>query len=223
MVASRSGPDGVNPVNVVQAALPDLLARVRAMMVPGHRRILGITGAPGAGKSTLCAALIAELGQDAALVGMDGFHLANAELERLGRRQRKGAPDTFDAGGYAALLSRLRSDVDQTIYAPTFDRNLEESIGSAVPVFAGTPLILTEGNYLLLEGPEWSRVRPSLDAAWFLEPPEDVRLERLIARHEAHGRARAEAEAWVGSVDQPNAEVINATRTRADLIVQLHG
>ena len=218
MTASQSNAPGV-----WRATTADLVERARAMIVPGERRILGITGAPGAGKSTLCAALLGALGQDAAIVGMDGFHLANAELERLNRRQRKGAPDTFDAGGYAALLSRLRSDLNQTIYAPTFDRHLEESIGSAVAVPAGTPLILTEGNYLLLEGADWSRVRPNLDAAWFLEPPEDLRLERLIARHEAHGRARADAEAWVGSVDQPNAQTVNATRARADLIVQLDG
>ena len=119
----------------MRASLADLVTRARALMVPGERRILGLIGAPGAGKSTLCAALAGALGDDAAVVGMDGFHLANAELERLGRRQRKGAPDTFDADGYAALLERLRQPVGQTIYAPIFNRDLEESIGSALPIF----------------------------------------------------------------------------------------
>ena len=119
------------------ASAAEMVARARAMLVPGERRMLGITGAPGAGKSTFCAALAAALGHEVAVVGMDGFHLANQELARLGRRDRKGAPDTFDADGYAALLERLRRrTVNDTIYAPTFNRDLEESIGSAVPVLA---------------------------------------------------------------------------------------
>ncbi|CAM4062068.1 nucleoside/nucleotide kinase family protein [Deinococcus marmoris] len=209
------------PPETIRATLAQLLVRARAMIVPGERRILGIVGAPGAGKSTLCAALADALGDQAALVGMDGFHLANAELVRLGRRGRKGAPETFDAGGYAALLERLRAEKDQTVYAPTFDRQLEESIGSAIPISAGTPLILTEGNYLLLEDGEWERVRPALDAAWFLELPDGLRMERLISRHVAYGKAQAEAQGWVEAVDGPNAALIHATRTRADLIVQL--
>lgn len=205
----------------VSGSLAELVARAQTMIVPGERRILGVAGAPGAGKSTLCAALAESLGDQAALVGMDGFHLANAELKRLGRRGRKGAPDTFDAGGYAALLARLRVEMHRTVYAPTFDRQLEESIGSAVPVHAGTPLILTEGNYLLLDGEDWARVRASLDAVWFLELPEDVRFARLLARHVAFGRAPADAQGWVEAVDGPNATTIHATRARADLIVQL--
>lgn len=209
------------PPEILQATLEELVERARGMIIPGERRVLGIVGAPGVGKSTLCGALVKALGDQATLVGMDGFHLANAELERLGRRNRKGAPDTFDAGGYAALLSRLRVDRDQTVYAPTFDRQLEESIGSAVPVPAGTPLIVTEGNYLLLQEGDWSQVRPYLDQVWFLELPESLRLERLISRHVAFGKAPAEAEVWVAAVDGPNAVTINATRAHADLIVQL--
>lgn len=205
------------------ASTADLAARVRAMLVPSERRILGLTGAPGAGKSTLCAALAAALGEDAAVVGMDGFHLAGAELGRLSRRDRKGAPDTFDAGGYAALLERLRAGMGETVYAPTFDRGLEEAIGSAVPVFAGTPLILTEGNYLLLEEGEWGRVRPQLDAVWFLELPDEQRVPRLISRHVAFGKAPAQAEAWAQRVDGRNAATIVATRSRADLLVRWTG
>ena len=206
----------------LQVSGADLVARVRALIVPGERRLLGITGAPGAGKSTLCSLIAGALGNDVAIVGMDGFHLANRELERLGRCGRKGAPDTFDAGGYAALLTRLRG-AGETVYAPVFDRDLEESLGSAVPVFADTPLILTEGNYLLLEQGAWAQVRASLDAAWFLDLPDEVRLPRLVRRHQAHGRPRADAEAWVARVDQGNAELIQGTRSRADLIVQLVG
>ncbi|GGO25132.1 nucleoside/nucleotide kinase family protein [Deinococcus humi] len=205
----------------VHATLDELVARARAMMTVGERRILGIVGAPGAGKSTLCTALLEALGGDAALVAMDGFHLANTELERLGRRGRKGAPDTFDADGYAALLARLRVETHRTIYAPTFDRQLEESIGSAVAVPAGTPLVLTEGNYLLLPDGSWGQVRSQLDAVWFLDVPEDSRLSRLVARHVAFGKAPADAQRWVDAVDGPNAATIKLTRARADLIVQI--
>ncbi|ULH13829.1 nucleoside/nucleotide kinase family protein (plasmid) [Deinococcus sp. KNUC1210] len=191
------------------------------MIVPGERRILGITGAPGAGKSTVCAALAAALGTDAVIVGMDGFHLANQELVRLGRRQRKGAPDTFDADGYAALLRRLRDPQGQTVYAPVFDRAIEESIGSAVPVFPDVPLIITEGNYLLLEEGDWERAAAALDVVWYLDLSDEVRLERLLLRHEQFGKSRTEAESWVASVDQRNADLIAQTRGRADLVVQV--
>ncbi|PNY79868.1 nucleoside/nucleotide kinase family protein [Deinococcus koreensis] len=210
-----------DPPPALSLNLDDLVARARALIVPGQRRILGITGAPAAGKSTVCAALAAALGEDAAVVPMDGFHLANGELVRLGRRDRKGAPDTFDAGGYAALLDRVRQERESTVYAPLFDRSLEESIGSAVPVFAHTPLIITEGNYLLLDGEAWRRARAAIDVVWYLDLPDEVRVARLVRRHESHGRSRDEAVAWAQQVDQRNAELIAGTRNRADLIVQV--
>lgn len=222
MAASESKVQAAPP-GVLQATTAELAARAAALAVPGQRRLLGVTGAPGAGKSTLCAALAQALGARTAVVGMDGFHLANRELERLGRRQRKGAPDTFDVDGYAALLERLRGAGEETVYAPFFDRELEESIGSAVAVCATAPLIITEGNYLLLEGGAWPRVRASLDEVWFVDPPDDLRRSRLLARHEAYGKSAAEARAWVQQVDQRNADLINATRSRAHLIVRVTG
>lgn len=206
---------------LLRASLSDLVVRAAAMVVPGQRRILGVTGAPGAGKSTLCDALSRALGSDVAVVGMDGFHLANQELERLGRRGRKGAPDTFDSGGYAALLGRLRLEPGETIYAPVFSRELEESIGSAVPVPAGTPLIVTEGNYLLLDTGHWRSVCTHLNEAWFLDLSDETRQQRLVSRHVAFGRPQDDAQEWVKQVDEPNALTIQATRNRADLIVHL--
>ena len=206
---------------VIQATVAELVVVAQSIIVPGQRRILGITGAPGAGKSTLCAALMAGLGPEAALVPMDGFHLANAELQRLGRRDRKGAPDTFDADGYAALLARLRQPGGELIYAPRFDRALEESIGSALPIPPEAPLIVTEGNYLLLEQGGWGRVRAAIDAVWFLEVPDALRLPRLIRRHIEFGKAAGDAEQWAAEVDGRNAQLIAATRSRADLVVQL--
>ena len=203
------------------ASLAELVARARSLVQVGERRVLGITGTPGAGKSTLCAALVEALGADAVLVGMDGFHLANAELVRLGRRQRKGAPDTFDLDGYIALLGRLREQTAEVIYAPTFDRGLEESIGSAVPVPRSVPLVITEGNYLLLDQPGWSAVRDLLDEAWFVDVDPGERAGRLLARRRSFGEPIAQAESWVREVDEANAAVVEPSRRRADLVVRL--
>ena len=181
----------------------DLVTRARGLVTPGRRAVLGIVGSPGSGKSTLAEALLAALRADpppglrADWVGhvpMDGYHLADVELERLGLRQAKGAPDTFDALGYAALLARLRSrdggaGEDGVVYAPAFERTLEQPLAGAIPVLPTARLVVTEGNYLLLETGRWPAVRPLLDEVWFCGLREDVRLERLHARHVRFGKA----------------------------------
>ncbi|MGY2085373.1 nucleoside/nucleotide kinase family protein [Blastococcus sp. SYSU DS0539] len=212
---------GAGPPPVVRATVQQLVDRAAALAVAGTRRILGITGAPGAGKSTLCAALLDSLGARAALVGMDGFHYANVELGRLGRGDRKGAPDTFDVDGYVALLRRLRTPPAAPVYAPLFDRALEEPIGSAVPVDPATPLVLTEGNYLLLEEHGWSAVRACLDEVWYLDVPPDVRERRLLRRRRSYGHEPQAAEDWVRSVDGRNGRIVETSRSRADLVVHL--
>ncbi|MET9223229.1 nucleoside/nucleotide kinase family protein [Streptomyces sp. NPDC088197] len=198
-----------------------LIDSARALITSGQRRILGITGAPGSGKSTLAEALVNALGDQAVLVSLDGFHLANAELHRLGRHASKGAADTFDAAGYINLLRRLRARDEEVVYASFFDRAIEESIACAVPVPRDVPLVVTEGNYLLVDGPRWGAVQPLLDACWYVDPDEDVRMERLIARHMRYGRSAAEAYERSHGSDQRNAELIHATRTRADRIVRV--
>ena len=195
--------------------MQDLIERARGLITAGRRRILGITGAPAAGKSTLAATLAKALAPDAVLVPMDGFHLAASELHRLGRHERKGAPDTFDAAGYVALLQRLRANVEDVVYAPEFRREIEEPIAGAIAVPRGVPLVITEGNYLLL----WPQARTLLDEVWFVEADEQARLARLIARHMAFGRTRAEAEERAYGSDQRNAELIAASRDGADLLV----
>lgn len=192
-----------------------------ALAARRERAVLGITGAPGAGKSTLAQWLVDELGDDAVLVPMDGFHLANEVLIALGRRERKGAPDTFDAGGYVALLERLRTQSEDVVYAPRFDREIEESIGSAIAVQRSARLVVTEGNYLLLRDEPWSRIRALLDDAWFLLPTDDVRHERLIARHMAFGKSEEDARAWSLGSDERNAEIIRATLDAADLVIDV--
>jgi pantothenate kinase len=196
-----------------------LVGRARQLIEPGGRRLLGITGAPAAGKSSLAAALVIALAPDAMLVPMDGFHLAVAELRRLGRLERKGAPDTFDRDGYIALLRRLRDRDDEVVYAPEFHREIEEPIAGAIAVPRDTPLVITEGNYLL----HWTAARELLDEVWFVELDEATRLERLIVRHMAYGRSRIEAEARAHGSDQRNAESITATRELADLVVHPSG
>jgi pantothenate kinase len=199
----------------------ELVRRAGRLAAPGSRRLLGIAGAPGAGKSTVAAAVVRELGAAAVLVPMDGFHLAEAELHRLGRHERKGAIDTFDAAGFVALLRRLR-EAGGVVYAPEFRREIEEPIAGAIPVPAEASLVVIEGNYLLAEQPPWNAVRGLLDEAWFLEVDEAVRLDRLTARHVAYGRPPAQASARARGTDQRNADLIAATRDRADVVVRLN-
>ncbi|MFJ8538944.1 nucleoside/nucleotide kinase family protein [Streptomyces sp. NPDC093591] len=202
----------------------DLLTRARSLPRDGRRAVLGIAGSPGAGKTTLAEHLVRQLNGAGkpwvAHVPMDGFHLADVELDRLGRRDRKGAPDTFDAAGYAALLRRLHDEAGRdTVYAPGFERVLEQPIAGAVPVEPTTRLVVTEGNYLLLETGAWARVRPQLDEVWFCELDEPERIRRLVTRHEEFGKPHEQAVAWVLGSDQRNAELVAATRDRADLVV----
>jgi pantothenate kinase len=204
----------------------ELIARAGFLAMPGRRRLLGICGAPGAGKSTLAEAISDALGVRATLVGMDGFHLAQRELRRLGRLERKGAPDTFDAAGYVDLLIRLRdngiaSTVAETVYAPEFRREIEEPIACAIPVFPETPLVITEGNYLLLREHPWDRVRGLLDEVWFLAPDERKRKQRLVRRHRNYGRSARQAEARALGSDQANAELVAATADLADHVFRI--
>jgi pantothenate kinase len=219
-IPSAAGQDGAVGFEVVSRSdAGALLARARLLAAVGGRRILGITGAPGSGKSTLGAELVEALGGDAVLVPMDGFHLADDELIRLGRRQRKGAIDTFDAGGYLSLMRRLRAADEPVVYAPLFRREIEDAIAGSIPVAAEVPLVITEGNYLLAADPPWSEVASLLDEIWYVEPAEHVRRQRLVERHIAYGRDRAAAEAHEADSDQPNAELIATTRERADLVI----
>ncbi|MET7733492.1 nucleoside/nucleotide kinase family protein [Streptomyces sp. NPDC005402] len=202
----------------------DLVTRARSLAEPERRAVLGIAGSPGAGKTTLAEHLVRALNGPGepwvAHVPMDGFHLADVELDRLGLRDRKGAPETFDAAGYAALLRRLREERDgDIVYAPGFERVLEQPIAGAIPVPPTARLVVTEGNYLLLGTGAWTRVRPALDEVWFCAPDEDERVRRLVARHEEFGKSHDEAVAWVLRSDQHNAELVAATRERADLVV----
>jgi pantothenate kinase len=197
----------------------EMLVR-RALALPG-RALVGITGPPGAGKSTLAQRLVTAAGPAAAWVPMDGFHLADAALDRLGLRSRKGAPETFDGWGYLALLRRLAAETDHPVYAPDFERTLEQPLAGAIPVGPEVRLVVTEGNYLLLDRPPWPLVRGALTEVWYVDADPDVRRDRLVARHIEFGKSPAEARAWVAAVDEPNAGLVERGRDAADLVVPL--
>jgi pantothenate kinase len=210
----------------VTQALDGLADRAAGLAVDG-RAVLGVVGCPGSGKSTFVDRLVASLGARVeggpaavAHVPMDGFHLADQALDRLGLRHRKGAPETFDAAGYAALLRRLRTETATTVYAPAFERDLEQPLAGAIAVPPSVRLVVTEGNYLLLDGP-WSAVRGLLTEAWFVQVGDETRVRRLVARHERFGKTHQEAVDWVRTVDQPNAELVHPTAGLADLVVDL--
>ncbi|WP_457973384.1 nucleoside/nucleotide kinase family protein [Arthrobacter sp. D1-17] len=200
----------------VQQAVAELRLRATA----STRTILGISGAPGSGKSTFAALPGELLGPAVAVVvPMDGFHLSNAVLDGHSLRERKGAIDTFDVGGYVSLLKRLARCAEPVVYAPDFSRSLDEPVAASIAVPASIPLVITEGNYLLANSLGWEDVREHLDEVWFLESPEALRPTRLMERHMLFGKDRASAERWTNGTDQTNAEFIQATRDRADRII----
>jgi pantothenate kinase len=204
--------------------LDSALAEVRALLAGRSGRVVvGIAGPPAAGKSTLATALSAALRRElgargAVTVPMDGFHLSNVELRRLGLSDRKGAPATFDVAGYVHLLRRIRA-ADELVYAPSFNRALNESIGSDIPVLPDVRVIVTEGNYLLLTDGAWAQVRPLLDLAIYLDAPTGVRLDSLLRRQRSRGLDAEDARDWVERSDEANARLIAATRPLADVVL----
>jgi pantothenate kinase len=217
------------PIAAALGALADL-ARDALAAASGHRVLIGITGSPGAGKSTLAEALVGELNRaDGAADGargtvavhlpMDGFHLANATLDRLGLRDRKGAIETFDGWGFAGLLERVVAETDHAVYAPGFERSADEPVAAEIAIEPSARIVVVEGNYLLVDEGPWQRVGDLLDEGWFVEASDDERVRRLVARHAEFGRTPEAALAWALEVDGANARVIAPTVARADLVV----
>ena len=209
------------------ASLEPLLERLVALLpAEGEpRRVVGIAGPPGAGKTTLVEAVLGAASADPRLGGrvahlpMDGFHLPNAELDRLGRRDRKGAPDTFDAAAYAAVLAAAREVPRRVVTAPAFDHAVGEPEPDALMVPTHADLVLTEGNYLLLDDPQWLAVRTTLDETWFCALGDDVRRDRLVRRHVAAGREPDDATAWVHRSDEANAQLVAQGAALADVVL----
>jgi pantothenate kinase len=206
--------------DVIELTIDEALDRAARLAANG-RTILGITGCPGAGKSTMSAAIRRSV-PSSAVVPMDGFHMLNADLVRLGRRDRKGAPDTFDVEGYMAMLDRVRRQSSSVVVtAPGYDRAASAPVPDAISVDPDVALVVTEGNYLLLEDTPWAAVRPLLDEVWFVDVDDAARVPRLIARHIEFGKSPDEAHEWVMRSDEANAAVVVETRERADVVVRL--
>ena len=207
----------------IAISLTEGLDRVKKLLDSSQKRIvIGIVGKPGAGKSTLTTYLIDNLPKDsAALIPMDGYHLSNKQLSKLGISDRKGAFDTFDSDGFVKLLKRVNQEPDKDIYFPVFYREIEESYAADGVVPANTKLVITEGNYLLLDKGGWEAVRQELDEVWYIEVDDNLRLDRLTRRHQSYGRKYDEAFAWANGSDERNAELVAKTRDKADVIIEI--
>lgn len=211
-----------------------LTRQVQGLLADQHRVLVGLAGLPGAGKSEVADVLVSRLrvlGVPAASVPMSGFRLDQREVLRLGRASRYGAPDTFDVGGYVALLRRLRAGDESVVLAPRYDHDLQQPVGSALPVVPAVRVVVTVGSYLLLRHddlgrpavddmtmPGWNRVRDQLDTCWYVETDPSLRAERLAARRAARGRPEA-TTGWVMGDDDVDARLVEGTRSRADGVV----
>lgn len=187
------------------------------------RIVVGLTGAPGSGNSTLVAALeerLRERGLLAGIVPMDGFHMSNAVLDALDRHGRKGAPDTFDVAGYLSVLDRVRAPACADVLAPVYRRDLHEPVAAGTLVH-GPGVVLTEGNYLALDSGGWEDIRARIDLLVLVDVPEAELVRRLVARHQSFGRSAADAAHWVRTVDVPNARLVTACAHRCDEIWRL--
>lgn len=218
MSGGASAAAGRAPVDL--ATLAGIVEGMLAARSASGPLLVGLVGEPGAGKSTAAAELADRL-PAARVLPMDGFHLPQAELVRLGRRDRMGAPDTFDVEGFVALLVALRDlrDSGVAVHAPGFDRRVEEPVPGALALTPELRCIVVEGNYLLLDGGGWQRVAPLLDLTVGVVLDEATRHERLIARHIAFGKSPEAARAWALGPDQANAALIAPTLSRADVLL----
>ena len=184
-----------------------------------QRFVVAIAGPPGSGKSTLAQRLNVVLPEDAsAVVPMDGFHFDDVVLDSRGLRPRKGAPETFDYAGFAALLKRIRAG-EPEVAIPVFDRSMELSRAGASIIGPGVKFVLVEGNYLLLDEEPWSALSGLFDFSIFVDVPRGELERRLLERWRGHGKSDEDARAWIASNDLPNIERVLARRRRADLVI----
>ncbi|HEY4268684.1 MAG TPA: nucleoside/nucleotide kinase family protein [Galbitalea sp.] len=208
------------------SSLAAVASEIQEIVIPGQRTLVAIVGPPGAGKSTIAAALAELLAPAATVLPMDGFHLPKSRLRELERLDRMGAPDTFDVDGFLALLTRVKpafGNSGNRVVAPGFDREIEEPVADAIDIFPEFPIVIVEGNYLLLDADGWGAVAAAFDVSFFVDVPHDVRIERLVARHIRFGKSEPDARAWALGPDEANARVIEATAARATHVIARDG
>jgi len=206
----------ISPASITQWA-QDILKASDAS--PGRRYLMGIAGIPGSGKSTFASQMLEAINRlrpgVARLIPMDGFHLPDSKLEQMGLRSRKGSPDTFDAQGYVSLLQKAQF-VDSVLHFSIYDRKQHAAVMIDDPMTrldADVRIVLTEGNYLLLNHLPWITLRHVLDQCWFLHIDPEKAQRWLIGRHVQGGRSEAEAHTRYDHNDGPNTWYI-LTRSR---------
>ena len=205
---------------VETAELADLLiARAK-----DSRLVAAVAGAPGSGKSTLAEKLVAEIETRrpgmAAILPMDGYHYDDVLLDQMGRRAHKGAPDTFDVGGYRHMLQRLRADDEEAVAVPVFDRSIEIARAGSRLIPREARIIVTEGNYLLLREPPWSELRPLFDVTVFIDVPEEELRKRLAARWQGYGMHEEAIRAKLEENDLPNGRRVIAESIEPDFRIE---
>lgn len=196
------------------------IERTLASNVP--RVIFGVIGKPGAGKSTVSQKVKERFPEDdVAIISMDGYHLSNEVLDVQAKRDRKGAPDTFDVDGFVTLLAKVKSFTNEKITFPIFHREIEASVADEGVIFSTAKLIIVEGNYLLSTENGWGEVRQYLDKSWVIKLPDEVRMARLIRRHVESGKSHLDAESWARGSDENNAQFIASTEHLADFTLEV--
>ena len=202
--------------------LTQICAAISASPKSGKRRLIAVAGAPASGKSTIAEQIADQLcatGHKAQVVPMDGFHLDNAELDKMDLRARKGAPETFDIDALTVLIARIQ-DAPQVSY-PIFDRAADRAIPAGGTLCPDVETVVVEGNYLLFDAQGWRDLHGLWDFRIFLDVPEPVLRARLVDRWLAHDHTQLQAEARADGNDMANARRIYAQRLPCDLEVTL--
>lgn len=210
---------------MIEADVARVSDLIKGRMRDRARTLVAIAGPPASGKSTLAEAVVRSLNNAhpgpvpfAALLPMDGYHLDNRLLTARGLLHRKGAPETFDAAGFTSAVRKLRVTQRETFY-PAFDRSLDLSIANAIAIHPDTPVIVVEGNYLLLNAPPWASIRDAFSVTVFVSPPMHVLKDRLVQRWIDHGLDAAAALRKTMGNDLPNAERVIRDSGGADMRV----